>query len=194
MTIGTMVPTGFIQEELTDTPSSGANWEKVDDGTTFGDADDSTTRCHGTAPDQIDVHTLSNLGIDTDSTVNSVEHNMRIQEGSLGGAPRDARGGHGISGTGVWGTNRSLGSGWENFSQVLARPGGGGWSVADTDSLEVLFNHDAGAASGNSEVTLLFEDVDYTLPAGGGLGRSLAGAGGLAGLSGLAGLGGGLAA
>ncbi len=141
-------------------PASGAHWDKVDDGTGFGDADNDTTYIQGNVPNTKDDFGLEDYS--AGGTINSVEHNMRYR--STGGAAL-VKAYWRLSGSETVASQSSQGTSYGNYSQVLGRPGGGGWSDADVDALLIGIIDDGGI--GIPRCTLLFADVDYTPAAAG---------------------------
>jgi len=130
----------------------------VDDGSSFDDADDGTTDIFGgTSGDKSDFN-LEDLSVGS-VTVNSVEHNMRSRRrGNIGTATLIPY--FRLSGIESAGTERSVQTQWVNFSEVIGRPGGGGWSDADVDAL--LIGAEV-TSSKDPKVTIYFVDVDYTV-------------------------------
>ena len=61
--------------------------------------------------------------------------------------------------------NHSLVAAWASFTDALARPGGGSWTLSDLSSLNAGTNRIAG--NGPMYCTSLWIIVDYTPPAAG---------------------------
>ncbi|KKL67753.1 hypothetical protein LCGC14_2131810, partial [marine sediment metagenome] len=159
MPVATLKPNGVGDNTVWSTqfPASGAHWDKVDDGTGFGDADDDTTYIQGNVPNTKDDFGLEDYS--AGGTINSVEHNMRYK--STSGSAAVVKAYWRLSGSEQLGTQQSQTGSYGNYSEVLGKPGGGGWSDADVDALLIGIRDDGGL--GIPRCTLLFTDVDYTV-------------------------------
>jgi len=123
--------------------------------------DDNTTRIDESTVHDKEQYTLAASGIPAGSTINTVT----VRSRSLGGLDR------GVTVGLVLGGNTSIGPDHLNdvyttFNDILPRPGGGAWLLADLPGLEV-FCEKHGAVAGGVRCTSLWVLVDYTLPAGG---------------------------
>jgi hypothetical protein len=128
--------------------------------------DDATTFIYAPFGDQqysLDTHTIP-----PGSTINSVTAKFR---GRSPDADDDifARLYLGVDFT--QGTTYTMSVPWANYSEALARPGGGAWALIDLDTLEIRVSTSGGF--NERHVTTLYIEVDYTPPAAGATGDML---------------------
>jgi len=115
--------------------------------------------------------TLAASAIPPGSTINSLSVNCRAGAvWAAAGVSSSLR----LGGTDLDGPINALPTDgtWQTFNDIIARPGGGAWSIADLATLEI------GILSSNPgpvwiHATTLFVTVDYTPPAAGATGDML---------------------
>jgi hypothetical protein len=101
------------------------------------------------------------------STINSVSISTRLSN-AWGGSPQ-VKSFLRLGGANQDGPTNAP-SGWQTFIDIITRPGGGPWSLADLATLEVGVLNDAAAFG---ICTTLFVIVDYTPPAAAPFGAML---------------------
>lgn len=92
------------------------------------DANDSTYVYASTAVKQCMV--MSNLSGQA-GVISSVTHNYRIIDNGEALRPYVK-----LSGAYTYGTSRTAGGAWNNYSEALSKPGGGSWGGNDADNME----------------------------------------------------------
>ncbi len=144
---------------LSDYPSSGSNWEKVDDVSPDGEL----TYVYATEGSyENDAYTLTNHTTET-GTINSVRVYFRIRiwstywDGTGYCQPFLRLGTSEVNGTEQ--SHKSVP--WSTYSQTLPRPGGGSWSWTDIDNLQVGIRLRQSLA-GAIYCTQVYVAVDYT--------------------------------
>lgn len=133
-----------------------ANWKCVDEVV----ADDLGSYVYALSTYGDDLYTLGPSSIPGGSTINSVT--VHFKWGCLDPVEHWCRPLLRLSGTTVNGTLlNSLAATWKISSEVLARPGGGDWSVGDLADLQggVGFNSSAGKYI---NITQVYVEIDYT--------------------------------
>ena len=136
----------------------GTHWTTVDEAV----ADDATSYVWTASTSVLkDAYNLGATAIPSGSTINSVTVYFR------GRCALAAKAGVCYPGLRL-GTNETtgsratfLGTTWTTKSEALARPGGGSWSVADLNSLQVVIG--LLRVDGNMQLTQVYVSVDYTL-------------------------------
>lgn len=142
-------------------PNSTYHWDKVDEAS----PDDDTTyvRCASTTQYK-DAYALEDASIPSGSTINSVRVYFRWKYESLTAStycqPFLRLGTNETAGTEV-----SNIADWTTFSEILARPGGGTWSIGDISGLQVAIGGRVGTGGTGPAMrcTQVYVEVDYTL-------------------------------
>lgn len=176
MPVATLRPNGAGDQTEFRALGDHPNWKCVDDVT----PDDMTTCSNSTYDSERDDYALEDLGLGA-VTINSCEHNMRAYQNTTRTITPYWR----LSGSEQNGTERAPGQVWTSYAEVIGRPGGGGWSYSEIDSL--LIGTLSGTGSSFVRCTQAFADIDYTAGVGGvtyHASAALAGAGTLAALAG----------
>ena len=140
-------------------PPSGAHWDKVDDA-----SPDTTTYVYTTNnSQQKDAYQLENTA--QTGTINSVTvyfrfRRSRTQSGSAAYCQPFLR----LGTNETAGTEEALNSTtWTTYSQTLARPGGGNWTWTDINNLQVCIGlRDTGTGNRAARCTQTYIVVDYT--------------------------------
>jgi hypothetical protein len=132
--IETLFPTGAGNAtELT--PSTGSNWENVDDNP--GMDEDSTYNESAGISDQ-DTYATGNISVLNDD-IRAIQHNMLVKKTDVGA--RTMRSVIRDGGTDYYGATRSLGTDYTGYSTIEEgdNPGGGTsqWTATNVDALEI---------------------------------------------------------
>lgn len=139
------------------TPSAGSNWDCVDESSA-NDSDYVYTL--GSAYVE-DSYALANHAA-ASGTINSVTVHARVRKTASSTNNQVApllR----LSGTTVNGTNWTITTSFAEYSQAVARPGGGSWTEGDLDALQAgVKMRSRGTGSEWPEVSQLWIVVDYT--------------------------------
>ena len=132
--------------------------------------DDATTSIMTSTDNNRQSFSLVASAIPTGSTINSVSVTCRLgQTWDDGGLSSSLR----LAGSNLDGPAHPMpGGSWVTYTDTIARPGGGSWSLADLATLQVGV---LALTLGGSwvHVTTLFITVDYTEGAGGATGNML---------------------
>jgi len=154
----TLRPTGggYYHEYQSQYPASGEFWDKVDEVS----ADDSTTYITPpyTGP-WFETFTLTSNPFSAGDSIISVEVFFRIVRSGGTSTTNYVAPVLRLGTTDVVGTNRASTGSWTTWSEVLTRPGGGSWTVADFDSLEIGVR--ATSAGFASHTTQVYAVVTY---------------------------------
>jgi len=154
------MPTETIQVAAVTTPDQwtlGAGADKV--VAVNGPDDDDTSYIYCSTSGRWETYSLAANAIPVGATINSVSVVSRGYKSS-GSTARWAVGVL-LGGSSTFGLTHFPAS-YTSYTETLARPGGGTWSVADLASVEVLVRF---YNSGTIRVTSLWVSVDYTPPA-----------------------------
>jgi hypothetical protein len=124
-------------------------------------SDDATSYIYVAASTKYEQYSLAASMIPGGSTINSVSVFSRCMRG---GATNSLwRVGLVLGANFSESDSHTAPSAWVEYTDVLARPGGGAWSTADLASLEVYVR--SGATANQLDCTSLWLIVDYTPPA-----------------------------
>lgn len=145
-----------------------ANWEMVDEEV----ADEHTTRVYTNSLAQVkDAYGLGDTSIPDGSTINSVKIYFRFRgvstEATMHCQPFLRLGTNETSGT----EKSDSAATWTTHSEVLDRPGGGDWAVADLNDLQAVIGLRTENASYMVQGTQVYVEVDYTPPVVGWTGK-----------------------
>ncbi len=139
-------------------PNVTFHWDKVDDP--VGAPDDGATYVYNSvAVQQKDAYALPDITQNIGDAIVTVYY--RVYE--LGGFTQGfAQPYLWLNGIETPGTERNFGNVWTNYNEVLARPGGGTWTTADINNLQVVI----GIRDANLDpvyCTQIYVKVDYSV-------------------------------
>ena len=145
------------QTGCTPYPDTGeANWEDVDEAS----PDDDSTYVRGNvAGQQLDFYNLENASQQLGTIISVTVHfrAKKVAALSCQAQPRLY-----LSGSHTQGTLTSVGTSYANYSEVLARPGGGDWSWDDINSLQV--GHGLENNGGTiARCTQIYVEIEYLI-------------------------------
>lgn len=139
-------------------PDSGYHWDKVDEVTPDGFG--TCVQMHAVAQEK-DAYNLQATEIQAGSVINSVKVYFCVYQDSGRWYQPFLR----LSSVETNGTE--TGGAQDEFvtrSEVLARPGGGSWSIADLNALQVCIGMRTAATGVWAHCTQIYVEVDYTVP------------------------------
>lgn len=139
------------------TPNGTANnWDCVNDP--VGAPDDTTTFVSTASAAYVkDAYNLQNPSYaGPNPVITSVTVKYRAKEQTEGYAKPYLR----LNGTETTGTEVSLGGAYTNYSELLARPGGGSWTTNDIDNLQAVIG--LVGAVGTTQCTQIYLTIAYT--------------------------------
>ena len=129
----------------------------IDDA--VGAPDDSTTTVYTSSVAQLkDAYNLPNTAIGVNDYITSVTVYFRALRASAGSFAQPFLR---LGAVETTGTEVNLTAVWATYSEVLARPGGGSWTVADLNSLQVAVGL-RDASSNNTYLTQVYVVVTYS--------------------------------
>ncbi len=136
-----------------------ANWEMVDEEV----ADEHTTRVYTNSLAQVkDAYGLEATAIPGDATINSVKIYFRFRGASVDATmycqPFLRLDTNETSGTEESDSEAS----WTTYSEILGRPGGGDWAVADLNDLQAVIGLRTGNEAYLCQGTQVYVEIDYT--------------------------------
>jgi hypothetical protein len=142
-------------------PSSGAHWDKVDEAS----ADDATTYVYTSSDSQQeDAYALQDTS--QTGTINSVTVYFRFRSSASTIYNAFCQPFLRLGASETAGTEQSTQSTtWTTYSETLARPGGGSWSWTDINDLQVCIGlrHTSIVSSYYAQCTQVYVVVDYTV-------------------------------
>jgi hypothetical protein len=129
------------------------HWECVDEAS----ADDDTTHIlDNTGAFPKDAFSLQNSALPPSTPIGSVTIHWR---GACDGATCDSQPHLRLSGSETAGSVQGMTGSYADFSETLARPGGGNWSVADLNNLQAVIGLDVQTA--NAKATQVYVVANY---------------------------------
>jgi len=144
------------------------NWDCVNDAAPLGGDDASYVEHNagtGWATHEFDYYTLDDTALTDDDGVDDITVFFRVYDGAAGDAthykPHLYLYGNDTAGTEVF--NGAPVGGWDDYNEVLGRPGGGDWKLSDLNDLEVgIEMWGTIAAQRCSEIYVMVGNTDYT--------------------------------
>lgn len=146
-------------------PDSDEHWDKVDEEV----PDDASTYVRDYQGTQHkDAYNLTDTSIPAGSTINSVTVYFRCRQ-EWAGTTDYCQPFLRLGTDETSGTEQITTTDWVTYSEALARPGGGSWSVSDLNNLQVVIGLRNGFTASWVECTQVYVEFDYSLPPTGSL-------------------------